>query len=111
MKYLKKKKQKNKAFIPLLSAASCPELGFFSSVVLKKHFFKLLAVLGLCCCTRVFSSRSDPGLLSSCSTQDAHCGGFSGCGAQALGCTGFSSCGSRTPGHRLSSCGTRAQLL
>ena len=45
MKYLKKKK-KNKAFIPLLSAASCPELGFFSSVVLKKTFFLIVGCAG-----------------------------------------------------------------
>ena len=35
----------------------------------------ILALLGLCCCTRVFSSGGVMG---------SHCGGFSGCGARAL---------------------------
>ena len=43
-----------------------------------------LAVLGLLCCTRAFSS---------CGTQASHCGDFS-CEAQALGHQGFGRCGS-----------------
>ena len=43
----------------------------------------------LCC--RLFSSRSDQGLLSSCGAQVSHCGGFS-CGVRALGHADFSSC-------------------
>ena len=44
-----------------------------------------LAVLGLRCCTGFFSSCSKWELLSSCSVQTSHCGGFS-CGrAQVLG--------------------------
>ena len=35
-----------------------------------------LVVLGLCCCTRAFSSCSKWGLLSSCGVQASHCGGF-----------------------------------
>ena len=58
-------------------------------------FFNLLAVLGLCCCTWVFSSFGEWGLLSSCSVQSSYCGGFSCCKAQALE-------------HGLSSCGTWA---
>ena len=45
-----------------------------------------LAVLGLLCCTRAFSS---------CGTQAFHCGDFSCCDAQALGYRGFGRCGSR----------------
>ena len=37
--------------------------------------------------------------------------GLSSCGAWALGCTSFSSCGAWALEHRISSCGTRAQLL
>ena len=68
-------------------------------------------MLGLCCCTRVFSRHSDLGLLSSRSTQASHCDCFSCCEARAVGGMGFSSCSSWTPEHRLNSCGTGAQLL
>ena len=44
----------------------------------------LLAVLGLHCCTRAFSSCSEWGLLSSWGAQASHCRGFC-CGAQLLG--------------------------
>ena len=53
----------------------------------KKSFIYLcifMAALGLCCCTQVFSSCSEPELLSSCSTQAPHCSDFSCCGAWAL---------------------------
>ena len=53
-----------------------------------------------------------------CSVQASHCGGFSCCRAWALGMRasvvvahGLSSCGSWALECRLSSCGTRAQLL
>ena len=53
-----------------------------------------------------------------CDVRPSHCGGFSCCGAQALGARasgvvahGLSSCGSQALERRLSSCGTRAQLL
>ena len=39
----------------------------FLKVFLK--LYSVLAVLGLCCCTRAFSSCSEQGLLSSCSAQ------------------------------------------
>ena len=48
--------------------------------------YLVLAVLGLCCCTRAFSSCGERGLLSSF-------GGFSCLGVQALRCLGFGSCG------------------
>ena len=41
----------------------------------------------------LFSSCIEWGLLSSCSAQVSHCGGFSRCGARALELSGFSSCG------------------
>ena len=53
-----------------------------------------------------------------CGARASHCGSFSCCRAQALGTQpsvvavcGLSSCGSRALEHRLSSCGTLAQLL
>ena len=49
-------------------------------------------MLGLHCCTRAFSSYSKWRLLSSCSAQVSHCGGFSCCRARALGHAGFSGC-------------------
>ena len=57
----------------------------------------LFAALDLCCCTRHFSSCSEQGLLSNCSVQASHCGGFSCCGAQAVD-------------NRLSSCVSLAWL-
>ena len=44
-----------------------------------------MAVLGLCCCSRAFSSCIEQELLSHCGAQTSHCDGFSCCGAQALG--------------------------
>ena len=79
------------------------------NLFLKKFIYLIylfLAVLGLRCCTRAFSS---------CGEQASHCGGFSCCGAQALGAQasvvvahGLSSCGLRALERRLSSRGTRA---
>ena len=46
-------------------------------------FFIFLAVLGLCCCDRAFSSCGKWGLLSSCSVQAPQHSGFSRCGVQA----------------------------
>ena len=87
----------------------------------KKFIYLFLAVLGLClglrCCSWAFSRCSDPGLLSSCGVQASHCGGFSCCKTRALGtlasvvaACGLSSCSSQALEHRLSSCGTQAQL-
>ena len=52
-----------------------------------------MAVLGLCHCTRAFSSWREQGSLSSCGAWASHISGFSCCGAQAVGHSGFSSCG------------------
>ena len=43
----------------------------------------------------------------------SRCAGFNNCGMRAsvVVARGLSSCGSQAPEHRLSSCGTRAQLL
>ena len=54
------------------------------------------AVLGLCCCSRAFSS---------CSVQASHCSDFSGCATQAQGVQA-----SAVTAHGLSSCGSRAYL-
>ena len=43
------------------------------------------AALGLHCCMQTFSSRGEPGLLSSYGVWASHCGGFYCCKAQALG--------------------------
>ena len=40
-------------------------------------------MLGLCCCTKAFSSRGEPVLLFIV-VQASHCAGFSCCRAQAL---------------------------
>ena len=62
------------------------------------NFNLFLAVLGLHCCMRIFSSCGRWGLLSSCDTQASHCSGFSCCKVWALE-------------HRLNSCGAHALLL
>ena len=56
-------------------------------------FYLFLVSLGLCWCTRAFSSFGEQGLLSSCGAQVSHCGGFSCFKAQALGHAGFTNCG------------------
>ena len=50
------------------------------------HLF--LAVFGLCCCLRAFSSLGEQGLLSSCGGQASHSRGFSCREAWALRCPG-----------------------
>ena len=68
-------------------------------------FFKNLFVFdraGSSLRLRLFSSRSERGLPSSCGVHTSHCGSFS-CGTQALGHTGFSSCGPQALERRLSS--------
>ena len=74
-----------------------------------------MAVLGLRCCARAFSSCSKQGATLCGSARASYCGGFSCHGARAL-CMGasvvvsrgLSSCGLWALEHRLSSCGTRA---
>ena len=87
-----------------------PNIFFFNEV-----FFFFLAVLGLRCCARAFSSCGEQGATLCCSAQASHCGGFSCCRAWALGTRAsvvvtreLSSCGSRALERRLSSCGTWA---
>ena len=78
--------------------------------------YLFLAVFGLHCCTRAFSSCGEWGILFVVvSAQASHCGGFSCWEAWALGTRasvvvahGLSSCGLRALERRLSSCGTRA---
>ena len=59
-----------------------------------------MAVLGLHCCARAFSSWSKQGATLLCGAWASDCGGFSCCGARALGlrasvavAPGLSSCG------------------
>ena len=77
--------------------------------------YLFLASLGLCCCTRAFSSCGGRGASLCCGSRASHCGGFSCCGARALGAQAsvvvahrLRSCGSRALERRLSSCGARA---
>ena len=51
-----------------------------------------MAVLGICCCSGFFFSRSEQGLLSCCGVQASLCGCFPCCITQAQGGVGFSSC-------------------
>ena len=69
-----------------------------------------LAALGLCCCTRAFSSMASGATLATLGygAWASHCGGIS-CGARALGMD-FNSCGAWTSvvvvcGRGLSICG------
>ena len=97
---------------------------FFKFVCL---FVCFLAVLGLRCCTRTFSSCGERGLpfIAVCGlliAVSSLCGawalgvrasvmgarGLSSCSTRALACAGFSSCGSRALERRLSSCSARA---
>ena len=57
-----------------------------ASLFKKKKNYLFLAVLGLCCCARAFSSCLEWRLLSSCGMQASHCGGFSCCRMWAPGC-------------------------
>ena len=69
-----------------------------------------LAAQALHCCVWAFTSCSEWGLLSSCSTRASHCSGFSCCRARAPGCEGISSCSLWALECALSGCGTWAQL-
>ena len=97
----------------------CPCSGSMESFLKNKFIIYLfLAALGLHCCTQAFSSCSEWGLLfvavcriliAVASLVPEH--GLQACGLQELWHTGLSSCVSRALERRLSSCGTRAQLL
>ena len=61
---------------------------YLHKLKIKKNLivFIYLAVLGLCCCTRAFSSRGKWGLLSGCGARASHCSGFFCSEAQAIEC-------------------------
>ena len=61
--------------------------------VMTAIFLLFLAVLGLLCCTRAFSSGSEGGVPLWCSLQASHCSSFSSGGAQAVEQVGISTCG------------------
>ena len=79
---------------------------FYFDMCILLHLF--MAVLGLCCRTRVFSSCTEWGPLSSCGMWASHCGGLSCCEAQVLGIDA-----SVVAAHGLSSCdlGSRVHRL
>ena len=60
-----------------------------SSVIFNIFTYLLLTLLALHCRARAFFSYSESGLLSSCSGQASHCGGFSYCRARTLGHAGI----------------------
>ena len=65
----------------------CPLIRFPHVYTLfKKSFIYLFLAVGLCCCTQVFSSCGEQGLLSSWGAQASHCSGFFCWGAWALEC-------------------------
>ena len=88
--------------------------GYLFSFFFFKKDYLFLATLGLLCCLHwVFSSCGEQGLLSNCSVQASHCGGFSCCRAQASVVTasvvralGLQSMGSVVTAHGLSCCWT-----
>ena len=77
----------------------CIYMYFSDSFVVYNFVCLFLAVLGLCCCARAFSSCGERGLffLGVCQllllwSRGSRCVGFSSCGSGALEC-GFNSCG------------------
>ena len=70
----------NKFISTFLIACTCACLIFFINLFI---FILFLAVLGLRCCARAFST-CHAGLLFRCRAQAFRRGGFSCCGAQAL---------------------------
>ena len=62
----------------------CIVLNFVLFIYLFIYLF--LAVLGLCCCTGLFSSLHEWGLFPNCSAQAPHCSAFCCCRAETLGC-------------------------
>ena len=79
----------------------------FFPLYFKKFIFLIFGCAGSSLLCGLFSSGGEQGLLSSCSAQASHCGGFSYCRAWAsvVAARGLSSCGSQTLDYRLSSCG------
>ena len=76
--------------------------GIFHVKILVMNFKKMsiylfLAALDLCCCVRAFSSFSEWGLLSSCSTRASHRSGFSCCGARVSVGVARGLCGTGVP--------------
>ena len=67
---------------PEVSSSSRKHLRFIFNF---KKIYLFMAVLGLHCCVRAFSSCCMQGFLSSCGAWASHCSGFSCCGAHTLG--------------------------
>ena len=88
-------------------------MSFLKIFILFYYYYYFLAVLGLCCSVRAFST-CGAGATLRWGERASHCGGFSCCGARALdswaslvAARGLSSCGSRALERRLSSCGAQ----
>ena len=77
---------------------------FLFPFIFKKFILLIFGCAGSSLLCWLFSGGGEQGLLSSCSTQAFHCGGFS---LQRIssGVRGLSRCGSQTLEHGLSSCG------
>ena len=94
--------------------SSIIEVNVFFFLLINLFIYLFLAVLGLRCCARAFSSCGKRATLR-CGARASHCRGFSCCRARALGAQasvvvarGLSSCGLWALELRLGSCGTRA---
>ena len=101
---------------PCLSAEGAsrgfhPHHGSFLFLCFKFCLFLYFGCAGFPSLQGLFCSCGEQGPLSSCCAWASHGGGISCCRAQAPGFWGISSCSSRALGHRLNSCGARAELL
>ena len=87
-------------------------VGHLNTIVLKKIIYLFLGCTGSLSLRGFFSVFREPGLLSNCSVQASHCGGFSCCSVAPVvqGCQGFSIYSFWALEHRLHSCGARAEL-
>ena len=90
----------------------------FLNLFILIYFIFFLGCIGFSSLCAGFLQLQRAGATLCCSARASHCGGFSCCGARALGvwasvvvAHGLSSCGLRAVECRLSSCGSRAQLL
>ena len=88
------------------SLSPCVKMSFFLRCTC---LFLLMAVLGLCCGTRAFSS-CRVGATLGCGASASHCGSFSQA-EHGLWCEDVSSCGSQAVECKLHICGAWASLL
>ena len=91
---------------------------FFFNFYIYFIYLFIFGCVGLHCCVRAFLQLRREGATLRCGARASHCSGFSCYRARTLDARasvvvvcGLSSRGSRAPERRLSSCGSRAQLL